>query len=230
MQSAAQHVLAVLDRRYTPTCRRRGPRGTRRRLRARQPRPHLRHPGESDDDLRASLDAVLSAGVDHVSAYALIVEDGTALAGRVRRGELPPRRRCAGEPLSAHRRTPGRCRTALVRGVELGVGPGLGVPAQHRLLGQRRLVGIGPGAHSHVNGVRWWNHKHPARYAGTLADGVLPVADSETLDDEDRHTERLMLQIRVAAQAYPRMTWHGGMSSEGRRLRRDGLLEATPPT
>ncbi len=46
-------------------------------------------PGETDRDLDASLDAVLGAGVDHVSAYALIVEDGTALARRVRRGELP---------------------------------------------------------------------------------------------------------------------------------------------
>jgi oxygen-independent coproporphyrinogen-3 oxidase len=80
MQSAAPHVLRVLERRHTPgrPSRRHGRRA--RRVRARQPGPDLRHTGETDDDLRASLDAVLAAGVDHVSAYALIVEDGTALA------------------------------------------------------------------------------------------------------------------------------------------------------
>ena len=90
MQSAAQHVLAVLDRRHTPG---------RAVAAAREARAAgLDHvnldliyatPGETDDDLRASLDAVLDAGVDHVSAYSLIVEDGTALARRVARGELP---------------------------------------------------------------------------------------------------------------------------------------------
>ena len=90
MQSAAPHVLAVLDRRHTPG---------RALAAAREARAAgLGHvnldliyatPGETDDDLRASLDAVLAAGVDHVSAYALIVEDGTALARRVARGELP---------------------------------------------------------------------------------------------------------------------------------------------
>ena len=90
MQSAAPHVLRVLERRHTPG---------RAVEAAREARAAgLAHvnldliygtPGETDDDLRASLDAVLEAGVDHVSAYALIVEDGTALARRVARGELP---------------------------------------------------------------------------------------------------------------------------------------------
>ncbi len=90
MQSAAPHVLRVLERRHTPG---------RAVAAAREARAAgLAHvnldliygtPGETDDDLRASLDAVLAAGVDHVSAYALIVEDGTALARRVARGELP---------------------------------------------------------------------------------------------------------------------------------------------
>ena len=78
-------------------------------------------PGETDDDLRASLDAVLAAGVDHVSAYALIVEDGTALARRVARGELPApdddvaaaRYELIDDRLTA-------AGLALVRGVELG--------------------------------------------------------------------------------------------------------------
>ncbi|HEY3606975.1 MAG TPA: coproporphyrinogen-III oxidase family protein, partial [Pseudonocardiaceae bacterium] len=90
MQSAAGHVLATLDRTHTPG----RPVAAAREARA----AGFEHvsldliygtPGERTDDLRASLDAVLAAGVDHVSAYALIVEAGTALARRVDRGELP---------------------------------------------------------------------------------------------------------------------------------------------
>ena len=90
MQSVAPHVLAVLDRAHSPG---------RALDAAREARgagfDHLNldliygTPGESDDDLRRSVDAAIDAGVDHVSGYALVVEDGTALARRVRRGEIP---------------------------------------------------------------------------------------------------------------------------------------------
>ena len=58
--------------------------------------------------------------------------------------------------------------------------------------------GIGPGAHSHVNGTRWWNVKHPATYRGRLAEGRLPVEDHEVLDAEQRHEETVLLQLRLA--------------------------------
>ncbi len=89
MQSAAPQVLAVLDPHALPGARAGGGSGGQGRgVRTRQHRPHLRHAGESDDDLRRSIDVAVGADVDHVSAYSLIVEDGTALARRVRRGEI----------------------------------------------------------------------------------------------------------------------------------------------
>ena len=170
MQSAAAHVLAILDRTHTPG--RRGSqavaRGARGRVRARQPRPDLRHArGDATPTGTRSLDAALDAGVDHVSAYALIVEDGTALARQVRRGELPlpdddvlaDRYEQADELLAA-------AGLRLVRGVQLGAPTGRPLPAQPGLTGPAATGGgSGPGAHSHVGGVRWWNVKHPARYA-----------------------------------------------------------------
>ena len=147
MQSAAPHVLRVLERRHTPG---------RAVAAAREARAAgLAHvnldliygtPGETDDDLRASLDAVLAAGVDHVSAYALIVEDGTALARRVARGELPApdddvaaaRYELIDDVLSA----------AGLRWYEVSnwaASAQAAVPAQPRLLARRRLVGAGPG-------------------------------------------------------------------------------------
>ncbi|WP_277100029.1 radical SAM family heme chaperone HemW, partial [Corynebacterium riegelii] len=90
MQSASTPVLKVLDRRHTPG-----------RAVAAAKEAHnagFQHinldmiygtPTETDDDVRATLDAILETPVDHVSAYSLIVEDGTAMHRKVRRGELP---------------------------------------------------------------------------------------------------------------------------------------------
>jgi coproporphyrinogen III oxidase-like Fe-S oxidoreductase len=58
--------------------------------------------------------------------------------------------------------------------------------------------GVGPGAHSHVGGVRWWNVKHPTAYAARLARGASPALGRECLDAETRRVERVMLQLRLA--------------------------------
>jgi putative oxygen-independent coproporphyrinogen III oxidase len=200
MQSAAEHVLRVLERRHTPG---RAVAAVREARAAGFEHVNLDliygTPGETDDDLRASLDAVLSTGVDHVSAYALIVEDGTAMARKVRRGELP----MPDDDVLADR-------YELIDGV-LGEA-GLGwyevsnwardddARCRHNLGYWRGgdWWGAGPGAHSHVGGVRWWNVKHPARYAEVLAAGGSPAAGRERLGAEDQRIERIMLELRLA--------------------------------
>ncbi|MFD9662997.1 radical SAM family heme chaperone HemW [Rhodococcus sp. NPDC059968] len=209
MQSAAQHVLKVLDRTHTPG---------RAVAAAQEARAagfeHVNldliygTPGERDEDLDLSLDAVLSARVDHVSAYALIVEDGTALARKVRRGELP----APDDDVLASRyeRIDARLADAGLTWYEVsnwasqdnGAGAG-DTKSESRCrhnLGYwdgGDWWGAGPGAHSHVGGVRWWNVKHPARYADQLAAGSLPVGGSEQLTVEDVHVERVMLTARL---------------------------------
>ena len=126
--------------------------------------------------------------MDHVSAYALIVEDGTALARRVARGELP----APDDDVAA-------ARYELIDDVLVGGGPALVRGVE---LGRRRREaqcrhnlgywldgdwwGLGPGAHSHLAGARWWNVKHPARYAALLAAGESPEAGREELTDAER--------------------------------------------
>jgi oxygen-independent coproporphyrinogen-3 oxidase len=211
MQSAAPHVLRVLERRHTPG---------RAVTAAREARAAgIAHvnldliyatPGETDDDLRASLDAVLDAGVDHVSAYALIVEDGTALARRVARGELP----APDDDVAAARYEliDDRLGAAGLHWYEVsnwaappasasGGEPGIDTaPCRHNLgyWLDGDWWGLGPGAHSHLSGVRWWNVKHPARYASLLAEGQSPEAGREVLTESERHTERVMLRLRLA--------------------------------
>jgi len=139
---------------------------------------------------------VLGAGVDHVSAYALIVEDGTALARRIRRGELA----APDDDVSADRYelVDDVLSAAGLRWYEVSNWASSDDTRCRHNLGYWRdgdWWGAGPGAHSHVGGVRWWNVKHPARYATLLGAGESPAAGLEELTADERHDERVMLQV-----------------------------------
>jgi oxygen-independent coproporphyrinogen-3 oxidase len=229
MQSAAPGVLATLDRRHPPG----RPTAAAREARAAgigQVSLDLIYgtPWETDDDLRASLDAVLGAGVDHVSAYALIVEDGTALARRIRRGELAApdddvaadRYELVDDALSA----------AGLSWYEVSNWASSDAARCRHNLGYWRdgdWWGAGPGAHSHVGGVRWWNVKHPARYAALLAAGESPAAGRERLTEAERHEERVMLGVRLAEGLPVRALDEHGRAA-ARRAAVDGLLAPGP--
>jgi putative oxygen-independent coproporphyrinogen III oxidase len=200
MQSAVPHVLATLERTHTPG-RVAEAVGWARAAGFEQVSLDLIYgtPGESPADWQRSLDAALELAPDHVSAYSLIVEEGTRLAGRIRRGELP---------------MPDDDQLAdayLVADSVLG-GAGFGwyevsnwartpgAQCRHNLTYWRSddWWGAGPGAHSHVGGVRWWNVKHPAAYAARIADGASPAHAREELTDEDRRVETVLLAVRLA--------------------------------
>ena len=198
MQSAVPHVLGALDRTHDPT---------RVPLVVGWARDAgldvsldliYGTPGESAADWSTSVEAALACEPDHVSAYSLIVEEGTALARRVKRGELPmpdeddlaDKYLAADDLLTAAgldwyevsnwaRDDDARCRH------NLGYWTGAD------------WWGVGPGAHSHVGGVRWWNVKHPAAYGDRLAAGASPAHAREVLDDHTRHVERVLLEVRI---------------------------------
>jgi oxygen-independent coproporphyrinogen-3 oxidase len=199
VQSAVPHVLATLDRTHDPA---RVPEavGWAREAGFEQVSVDLIYgtPGESIDDWAASLDHALGLEPDHVSAYALIVEEGTALARRVARGEIPP----PDDDAMADK---------YVMADDVLTSAGLGwyelsnwarddaARCRHNLLYWHSADwwGIGPGAHSHVDGVRWWNVKHPAAYAQRLAAGESPMHDHEELDAFTSVMERVMLEARL---------------------------------
>jgi oxygen-independent coproporphyrinogen-3 oxidase len=199
MQSAAEHVLAVLDRRHTPG---RAAEAAREAHAAGFEHVNLDliygTPGETDADWAASLDVVLAAPVDHVSAYALIVEEGTRLARRIARGELP----MTDDDVLADRY---EAADAILRrgGLEWyevsnwATGPAARCRHNELYWANANWWGVGPGAHSHVGGLRWWNVKHPAAHAARVAAGESPAAGSELLDDDDRALEAVMLGLRL---------------------------------
>jgi oxygen-independent coproporphyrinogen-3 oxidase len=155
-------------------------------------------PGESPKDWVESLHAALSAAPDHISAYALIVEEGTRLAARIRRGELPPTDDddLADKYLIAEDLLTAAGHTAYeVSNWSMSAA----TRCRHNLGYWRshHWWGIGPGAHSHVGGVRWWNVKHPRAYASRLASGMSPAQARELLSAEQRRVERILLELRL---------------------------------
>ncbi len=199
MQSAVPHVLRALDRTHDPV---RVPLVVEwARQAGLQTSLDLIYgaPGESDADWLASVAAAVGCGPDHISAYALVVEEGTRLAGQVRRGEvtaadddaLADRYEAADALLASagfawyevsnwSTRADARCRHNLAywRGDD--------------------WWGVGPGAHSHIRGTRWWNARHPAAWASALAEGRSPAQAREVLDTEARRAETVLLGVRLA--------------------------------
>lgn len=198
VQSLAPHVLDVLERTHTS--------GRALEAIAEARAVGFAHvsadliyatPGETDDDLAASVAAVIDAGVDHLSAYSLIVEDGTRLAARVRRGELP----APDDDIAAdrYRIIDAMASAAGLEWYEVSNWARPGSECRHNLgyWNDADWWGAGPGAHGHLDGRRWWNLKHPAAYARALAEGQPPLAGEETVDEEGRALEQVMLGVRI---------------------------------
>ncbi|BBX97171.1 radical SAM family heme chaperone HemW [Mycobacterium lacus] len=198
MQSVAPRVLATLDRVHSPG---RALAAAREAMGAGFDHVNLDliygTPGESDDDVLRSVDAAVEAGVDHVSAYALVVEDGTALARRVRSGELA----APDDDVLAHRYelVDARLSEAGLTWYEVSNWSKPGGECRHNLgyWDGGQWWGAGPGAHGYVGATRWWNVKHPSTYARLLAGARLPVAGFEQLGSEALHTEDVLLKIRL---------------------------------
>ena len=201
MQSAVPHVLATLDRSHDPL---RVPAVVEwaRSAGFEQVSLDLIYgtPGESLADWETSVESALACRPDHVSAYALIVEEGTALARRVRRGEvaMPDDDDLADKYLLAD---------AALSAAGLGWyevsnwATGADARCRHNIgyWEGANWWGVGPGAHSHVGGVRWWNVKHPTAWTGRITAGDSPAYAREVLDAETRRVERVLLEVRLAS-------------------------------
>ena len=198
MQSVSPRVLGVLDRIHTPN---RSASAAREAIAAGFEHVSLDliygTPGESDDDLIRSVDTAVETGVDHVSAYALVVEDGTALARRVRRGELD----APDDDVLAHRYelVDARLSAAGMAWYEVSNWSRQGGECRHNLgyWDGGQWWGAGPGAHGYIGATRWWNVKHPNNYGEMLAGAGLPVAGFEELGADALHTEDVLLKTRL---------------------------------
>jgi len=200
MQSANTTVLKALDRKHSP--------GRVQHAVEEAKEAGFEHvnvdliygaPGETDEQWQQSLDAALEVEPDHISAYALIVEDGTALGAQVARGDVV----VANDDVMAHRYVMAdeTFSAAGMQWYEVSNWAKPGGQCQHNLgyWTSQDWWGIGPGAHSHIGGVRWWNVKHPATYAKALDAGVSPAAAREILTPVQQVDEAVLLGLRLAS-------------------------------
>lgn len=198
MQSAVPHVLCMLERTHSPE-RLVSVVHEARAVGFEHISVDLIYgtPGESLADWRRSIDAALELPIDHISAYSLIIEDGTRFAKKVQRGEveMPDDDATADKYLMASDEFEG----AGLDWYEVSNWARPGGECRHNLAywGGDDWWGFGPGAHSHLAGQRWWNVKHPAAYAQRLDAGELPIKDRESLTPNQREMERIMLNLRV---------------------------------
>lgn len=228
MQSAVPHVLAALDRTHNPANVSRAVEIVRGAGLAVSLDVIYGAPGETLGDWAQTLDAVLALGPDHVSAYALIIEEGTKLARQIKRGEVP----APDDDVQAdmYELVSERLESAGYEWYEISnFARDPGQRSRHNLAYWQggNWWGFGPGAHSHVGGLRWWNVKHPAAYAGRVTEGLSPAAGREFIDSEASRVERILLESRVR-DGLPLDI----LSPEARvrvaGLIADGLIEPTP--
>jgi oxygen-independent coproporphyrinogen-3 oxidase len=225
MQSAVPHVLAALDRTHDPANVAHAVAAARSAGLAVSLDLIYGAPGESLEDWRTSVRTALALEPDHLSAYALIIEDGTQLARRIRRGEVP----APDDDLQAdmYELVDDAAASAGFDWYEVSNWARTDTQRSRHNLAYWRGTdwwGFGPGAHSHVAGVRWWNVKHPAAYAQRLAAGVSPAAAREVPDAEARTLERILLQSRIR-EGLPTDAVPAGRRSAVAGLIADGLVE-----
>lgn len=198
MQSAVPHVLAALDRTHEPANVRTAVAAARRAGLDVSVDLIYGAPGESLEDWRASLDEAIRLEPDHVSAYALIIEDGTKLARQIRRGEVP----APDDDLQAdmYELADDRLSAAGFDWYEVSNWARAEVHRSRHNLAYWQGTdwwGFGPGAHSHIAGVRFWNVKHPAAYAQRVGAGESPAAAREIPDAGARALESVLLRTRI---------------------------------
>jgi oxygen-independent coproporphyrinogen-3 oxidase len=198
MQSGVEHVLKVLDRTHNPANVSKATNWAKE-VGFNEISVDLIYgaPGESIEDWQKTIRTALELPITHISAYALIVEAGTKLAGQVKRGEvvIPEDDQTADKYLIADE----SFSKAGFDWYELSNWSKAGSECRHNIaywVGAN-WWGLGPGAHSHVDGVRFWNVKHPAAYQDRLTTGAEPIQEREILTEEQMASERLMLEIRL---------------------------------
>lgn len=233
MQSAVPRVLATLDRTHNPA---RIPTVVQWAKDAGlQVSLDLIYgtPGEAIADWNTSIQTALSCEVDHISAYALVIERGTKMAAQVRRGQLP--NPVDDDLATKYEMADDAFNAAGLSWYEISNwARGEEFFCHHNVNYWQGgdWWGIGPGAHSHIGGMRWWNVKHPSTYAQRLSSAASPgsigspAAGSEILDDDARYLEDVLLQTRLAwGMDFARLR-PGARAAVG-DLVTDGLVDTT---
>jgi len=199
MQSAVPKVLAVLERTHNPENVALAIQGAKNVGLATSVDLIYGSPTETLEDWKETLQVAIDLDTDHISAYSLIVEDGTKLARQIKSGQLIE----PDEDVHADMYELAEQMFSAAGFTNYEVSnwsKSIESRSAHNMAYWKSMDwwGFGPGAHSHVGGVRWWNVKNPAAYQDRIHAAVSPALERELIDEENRSIERVMLEIRVA--------------------------------
>lgn len=198
MQSAVPSVLATLDRVHTPGQVRKAVQWAQGAGLEVSVDLIYGTPGETMADWEASVREALDLGVEHISAYALSLEPGVKMARQIRGGDIEP----IDPDMQAdfYERADEMLSAAGLRWYEISNWARPGHECRHNMVYWQggNWWGYGPGAHSHIDGMRFWNSKHPVKWAQALEAGEFPIDDGEVLSASERKQEEIMLAIRCA--------------------------------
>ena len=173
-------------------------------------------PGESLEDWDKTLNDALALAPPHISAYSLVIEPGTKMGAQLNRGEISnvsdddaADKYSLAEQIFSSRK---------YEWYEICNWSRSEMQCQHNLNYCRgnNWWGIGPGAHSHINGVRWWNEKLPKNWREKLTRNQSPALAREVLSERQINDEKLMLLSRLRT---------GIKSKEVKSSARNSLIE-----
>lgn len=154
--------------------------------------------GETAASWERTLNDALTLGPEHLSCYALTIEQGTPLGRQVALGlRAPP------DPDEQADRYEAACTRLAAAGYghyEVSNWARPGAECLHNLgyWRGRPYLGLGPGAHSYRDGRRWWSIRSPKRYVAETRAGRPPLGGEERLDPEAARLERLLLGLRLS--------------------------------
>ena len=154
-------------------------------------------PGESLEDWSNSLKDAIAINPPHISAYSLVIEPGTKMGSQLSRGEI--KAVSDDDAADKYQLAEKLLNENGYSWYEISNWAKENKECQHNLNYWKgnNWWGIGPGAHSHINGVRWWNQKLPKNWRESLDKDQSPALAREKLTNEQIRNEEVMLLSRL---------------------------------
>lgn len=199
MQSAVPHVLETLDRTHKQESVGKAVEAARAAGVPVSLDLIYGAPGESLSDWEETLRAALALKPDHISAYSLIIEEGTKMGTDLRLGRIEdPNPDLEAEKYLAADKMLGDAGFHWYEISNFASSEGTQSVHNKAYWSNASWWGFGAGSHSHLLGARWWNARHPTAYAGYANAGVSPSVGGEILTPEERAVEDIMLSVRTS--------------------------------
>ena len=157
-------------------------------------------PGETLDDWQRDIHAALTLNVEHISAYCLMIEEGTVLYEQVKSEKLKVKSEKDEElERQMYEVLIDRLTEAGYEHYEISNFARPGYRSRHNSSYWHDVpyIGLGAAAHSYDGACRSWNVADIRQYITAIERGERP-AEYETLDEDTRYNDRITVALRTS--------------------------------